>query len=247
MNTTILVKTFDRHWVFKRIIDSILKFYPNIPIVVVDDGKNPVGEGEYKYVRLPFDVGISAGRNEGLKYVETKYTWLCDDDYIVTKGTKVQGILDLLNQNVLDLCGLRIWDAHRRNEHMYFGIFEQSETKLDVHPTFHGHYDGWSVCDLIPNCFIGHTDHIRNVKWDPILKLNEHYDFFFRFKQAGYRVGIKHDAWIRHHHPREGRHYKRFRCRKVGNKINFRRYLERKHGTFDPKQVDWRAAEEVLP
>ena len=43
-------------------------------------------------------------------------------------------------------------------------------------------------CDICRNFFLAKTETLLRVKWDEDLKLCEHEDFFWRYKQAGYKV-----------------------------------------------------------
>ena len=96
-DVTIIIKTFNRPRKLDQCILSIRKYYPSIPIIVVDDGKLSLDNGKYiqsKYDEVTyistytaFDIGSSAGRNIALDLVQTKYFILLDDDMVFTDHT----------------------------------------------------------------------------------------------------------------------------------------------------------------
>ena len=68
---SIVIKTFERKKALERLLDSIEKYYPNIPIIIVDDSKNNYSKYilkkfkrlNIKYIVEDFDIGLSKGRN----------------------------------------------------------------------------------------------------------------------------------------------------------------------------------------
>jgi len=65
--------------------------FKNQPIIVVDDGRKPTelnlhGLTGVRVINLPFDVGLSAGRNAGVDACETEYFVTLDDDFIFGKA-----------------------------------------------------------------------------------------------------------------------------------------------------------------
>ena len=66
-----MIKTFERPAKLKRLVDSIRRLYPGLTIIVVDDSRHPRNLPEVENINLPFDSGVSAGRNAGVKAVGT--------------------------------------------------------------------------------------------------------------------------------------------------------------------------------
>src|SRR5512143_3189093 len=79
---TVLIKTFERPKVLRRLLISIRRQYPDLKIVVVDDSRQPIDIEGVRTIPMPFDSGVSAGRNEGLKHIDTRYTLVLDDDFV---------------------------------------------------------------------------------------------------------------------------------------------------------------------
>ena len=92
---TIIIKTLDRYVCLKPLIKSILKKYKDIPILIGDDSlisckeqvKKDFPNANITFIELPYDCGISYGRNVLVSKVKTKYFCLCDDDFIFDKKT----------------------------------------------------------------------------------------------------------------------------------------------------------------
>jgi len=55
-------------------------------------------------------------------------------------------------------------------------------------------------CAFVCNCFVAHRDILRAIRWDEDLKVDEHWDFFWRAKIAGVRVGVAMDHVFPHIH-----------------------------------------------
>lgn len=110
---TIIIKTFERIKSLKRLLDSILKFYPKIPIIICDDSKKNIkNKLEYyykniniKYIHIAFDSGLSKGRNVLLQNVNTPYFVLCDDDFVFDKRTDINNAFECLIKYNLDIIG----------------------------------------------------------------------------------------------------------------------------------------------
>jgi len=79
---TIVIKTFERYKTLARLLRSIRKYYPSVKIIIVDDSLHPKKIKDVQKIDMPYNSGISAGRNEALKHVATKYTLFLDDDFV---------------------------------------------------------------------------------------------------------------------------------------------------------------------
>ena len=114
-DVTIAVKTFQRPEALLRLVESIRRFYPEIAVHVVDDSEQPldaVPEGITRYRHLPFNsLGVSAGRNFGLRHVETEYVLVCDDDMVFGRRTDLGAMLRALTSTRFDLVSC-MWMDH---------------------------------------------------------------------------------------------------------------------------------------
>ena len=221
---TILIKTFERKKVLIRAIKSVLKFYPNINIIIGDDSKVSCEEeikGKFKnknikVYNLPYDCGISYGRNFILKKVKTKYFCLMDDDFVFDKKTHLEDALNILKEKNLSIIG-----GHVRNYKIiknfkdkiifliqkilkyeiptnYIGKFTLlKKDTLKVEYVVHSFPD-YTDTEITLNFFIGVTKDILNNLWDEELKLQEHTAFFYKAKKNKFKIGYTNKLSIRH-------------------------------------------------
>lgn len=210
---TILIKTFLRPGILDKCIKSIKKFYPNIKILIADDGKTNEKDKRQDVIShyiLPFDTGVSYGRNFLLDKVETKYIFLADDDTIFTEETKIELLLNVLeNNDEIDIAS--IWNKPEK----FWGKLEKNKNVLKK--IMHQHTEiinGYKVYDFVPNLFLGRTDKIKKIRWDNDLKICEHLDFFWRAKQNNIKsVFLENISAVNHH--TKNKEYSKYRDRVV--------------------------------
>lgn len=181
---TMLVKTFLRPRTLHRLLSSVRRFYPALPVIVVDDSPDaqPLPNSHVKTVVLPYDSGLSVGRMEGLKHVQTPYVLLLDDDFVFYRHTRLGQALALLEQHpTIDIMGGAVVNLP------FFTTADYQ--KATVYPTAAAptYHPGTLIGDLptlnkVANFFLARTDRLRLVEWDSNLKLVEHADFFTRAK-----------------------------------------------------------------
>jgi len=179
-NLTALVKTFERPYALKRLVASVRRFYPALAIVVVDDSREPAPLEGVRTVVLPYDTGISEGRNQGLRHVETRYVLLLDDDFVFYRHTRLAPALALMDENPgIDIMGGVVVDLplFRKQGIPQGGLFPTSAAPAVPPGSSIG---GLAVCAKVPNFFIARAGRLALVPWDPRLKRMEHADFFTR-------------------------------------------------------------------
>jgi len=90
MDVSIICATIERPVLVTRFINSVRKFYQDIPIVIGDQSRDQeelaafYKRNNVQCLRLPFDCGVAYARNECIKAVKTKFILLCDDDFVFT-------------------------------------------------------------------------------------------------------------------------------------------------------------------
>ncbi len=177
---TVLVKTFERPAILARLVTSVRARYPTLPVIVVDDSRAPKPLPDVETIALPFDSGVSAGRQAGLERVRTPFVLVVDDDFIFYNGTRLRPALDRLAGNrQIDILGGQLIDLpYLRVRRPPFGrIFTtRSEPLVPIGTTI----GGLRVCDKVANFYVARTDRLRLVGWDPRLKRIDHADFFTR-------------------------------------------------------------------
>jgi GT2 family glycosyltransferase len=195
-SVTVVVKTFQRPAALRRLLASIRRFYPEIPIVVVDDSEQPlapVPPEVTRYEHFPFDsLGVSAGRNAAVHEVETEYTLICDDDMVFGRKTDLAKMLRALETTRFDLVSCmwmdhEPWRSIRRGHRRYEGTLDVADGTL-----FHrlgatrGTIDGLRVFDIVHQFFVTKTELLRENPWDERFKVaGEHVAFFLALKERG--------------------------------------------------------------
>jgi hypothetical protein len=148
-------------------------------VIVVDDGKVAVGcdVPNVRVVRLPFDVGVSVGRNKGVAELETPLFVMLDDDFVLTTDCGLEHVVDAMRaHSELDIIGGEVFtlptfrrDVRIENRDV-FGGRAGRPTKVGDLPVY----------DRVANFFIARTDRVASIGWDPNLKRLDHTDFFRR-------------------------------------------------------------------
>ena len=103
-DTTAIIKTFLRDKCLFHCVQTLKESYPSIHIVVADDG-HPSQEkrdqlmfmGVDEYIEMPWNRGLSAGRNVLLDAARTPYVLLCDDDFSFTEDTNIENMRRLMD------------------------------------------------------------------------------------------------------------------------------------------------------
>jgi GT2 family glycosyltransferase len=209
-DVTVVVKTFQRPDALRRLLASIRRHYPSIPIVVVDDSEVPLDPPPpeiTRYRHFPFDsLGVSAGRNTGVGEVETEYTLICDDDMVFGRKTDVGKMLRTVQTSRFDLVSCRWmdhepWRSIRRGYRRYEGTLEIADGTLVHHyGATRGEIDGLPVFDIVHQFFVAPTELLRAHPWDERFKVaGEHVAFFLALKEARARCTRLPDAVVYHH------------------------------------------------
>ncbi|XP_015264697.1 PREDICTED: beta-1,4 N-acetylgalactosaminyltransferase 2-like [Gekko japonicus] len=102
---TITTKTFLRYHKLRVLLKSIRQFYPDIKVIVADDSEHPekIEEANVEHFIMPFGKGWFAGRNLAVSQVTTKYYLWVDDDCLFTKNTKIEKLVEVLENTNLDV------------------------------------------------------------------------------------------------------------------------------------------------
>jgi len=181
-NLTAVVKTFERPAILERLIRSLRRRYPSMRVVVVDDSRSPRQLPDVETITMPYDSGVSAGRNEALKHVKTPYLLLLDDDFVFYRHTRLQPVLETLErQPKIDIVGGEVLYLPFYRKIDYSGGGLHPTTAKSVLPAG-SEIGGLTVHDKVANFYVARTESIRKVGWDPAIKRIDHADFFTRAK-----------------------------------------------------------------
>tara|TARA_Y100000389_G_scaffold132757_1_gene130227 strand:- start:185 stop:949 length:765 start_codon:yes stop_codon:yes gene_type:complete len=201
IDCTALIKTFNRPPVLFHLLQSIRKYYPTLPIIVIDDSldeKKPINkkhceEFNAHWLELPFDTGLSEGRNIGLSLVKTKFTHIFDDDNLLHDGTRLQKMQYMLENTDIDLIGTVTQNdkicstfAHKfttvetQEDKDYTKYVLKCSIQLKDEDKIESPIKELNLykCHIVHNNFMAYTDKLLQTQWRPYLKLQEHELFF---------------------------------------------------------------------
>lgn len=177
---TAIIKTFERPRLLRRLLASLGRHFPGMSVIVADDSRVPSQFPGVRTLALPFDSGVSAGRQAALEAVRTELTWVLDDDFVLYAGSRLGEVLGALEEHAeLDLVGGQVIDLPL--------LSRRGSTSDRLYPTTRAprlplgtRFGQVEVCDKVPNFFVARTEKLRQVGWDARLKRVEHGDFFTR-------------------------------------------------------------------
>jgi GT2 family glycosyltransferase len=200
---TVVIKAFERPEELNTLLKGLRCKYPRLRIHVCDDGrsptKNPFAD---ETIILPFDSGISAGRNALLKSVTTPYFILMDDDFIVYEETCLERLIELMEISGLNLIGGAVHEPPVYEKFQCCHIQQKVNVLIRRKVKQSELRDGVLRCDMVRNFFIASTkDVIRTGGWDEELKQGEHIPFFLHIYgklSVGYtpEVGVLHKKGV---------------------------------------------------
>jgi glycosyltransferase involved in cell wall biosynthesis len=177
---TALVKTFERPHVLRRLVRSIKRLYPSLRIVVVDDSREPVELDGVDTITMPYDSGVAAGRNEGLKHVTTPYVLVLDDDFVFFRKTRLGPALAVMERHVeIDIMGGQLIDLplFEKRAVPRGAIFPTDAVPVRPIGSSVGRLE---VVDKVSTFFLARRSSLERVRWNADLKRVDHADFFTR-------------------------------------------------------------------
>lgn len=195
-----IVKAFERPRAVRRLVRTARVVFPG-RIVIADDSRVPLtdlGAG-VEVLQLPFNVGLSAGRNAALDEVETEYVFVTDDDTVFTAASDLVAMMDYLDGNPeVDIVAPQL---------VYLPWWYQIDTRSlrllpgSAAPLRQAGEDigGAHVVFKVQNVFLARTAAVGSIRWESRLRLVEHDDFFSR--ASGRLVSVQADA-VRAYHAR---------------------------------------------
>ncbi len=246
----IMIKTFMRD---ARLVKTLDAIHQNIKypyrIYIADDG-GVSNEKEYKYqqlekqghkiIRMPFDSGLSSGRNQILKKIGEPYVLVMDDDIIIGEDDPLLKMKTvLMSDENIGICAGMI---EEENGAMFGGnsysnglrleiergvLFRRSNVRNIIKT------DGllyWEA-DQVVNFFLAKREVFDDIQWDSRIKIGlEHMDFFLRLKETKWKAVVCSEAKAIHQRGIADRDYYEYRQKypqayfygkhRIGNIIN---------------------------
>ena len=216
------IKTFMREESLFRALDSIEEHFPYpYRLYIADDG-DVSDEKEYRYqqleieghtiIRLPFNSGISFGRNAITKRAKEDYVLIMDDDILLTDSESIKrmkGILD--SKEDIGLCAGMIYQENGEP----FGGKDYSRglrLEIDRGVLFRHRSTGqlskldgtlFNYADQVVNFFLAKREVFDDIRWDERIKIEyEHMDFSLNLKKTRWKAAVCLNTRLIHCHSR---------------------------------------------
>lgn len=195
---TVTVKTFERPAMIARFLRCARRVFDG-RIIVADDSRTPLAtrQRDVDVIALPFNSGVTVGRNAALDAVETEYVFVTDDDIVFTALTDLAVLMDYLDHNPhVDIVGVTLVDLPVRKDvdRASSPLFANAKPPLVHWGTV---IDGLVVVKKLPQVYLARTESLRKVRWDENLRMVDHRDFFSR--ASGVLVSVQHDRVLAYH------------------------------------------------
>lgn len=138
---TVTIKTMHRKKILYGLLKSIVKFIPDHPIIILDDGYISSIENiklhfpslTIDLIRTSPDIGANESRNIILAEVKTKYFLYLDDDYVFNSDHNLQSGLKLMEDFNLDILGGRLYDVFKLNSfYSLLTLFRKPKKAFDL-------------------------------------------------------------------------------------------------------------------
>lgn len=248
---TIVVKTFMRPTILHRFVETAAAAWPGVRTIVLDDSPEPDRvrpDERFTLLVTEHNIGVSEGRNRLCDAVETPLVAVFDDDCLVGPEARLDLLANIVRGGACDLVAGSI----REREGYWNGgwVYQRRGTVLEKQHRAHcmteltidtDRVELYRV-DQVNNAFVARADFVRNVRWDPHLKLREHDDFALRSSAAG-EICYTPQATI-DHHPHRPDAYDRYRS-DTGQYS--RHFLEKWGLTTVRKEPEWFVHSPTVP
>jgi len=214
------IKTFMREGSLFKTLDSIERYFPYAyRLYIADDSGSMISdEKEYRYqqleiqghvvIRLPFNSGISAGRNEIIKRVKEEYVLIMDDDIRLTNSESIEKMKQVLDSS--DDIGLCAGMIYQENGEYFGGHAYSRGIMLEINggALFRHSSKGklaktngilFNYADQVVNFFLAKRAVFKSVTWDSRIKIEyDHMDFFLNLKRTKWKATICLDTRLIH-------------------------------------------------
>ena len=98
-----------RYKCLKKLLESISKYYSSVAVIIADDTPPELYEQisikefpNVKQFKIPAESGFFAGRALAISQVLTEYFITVDDDFIMTENTRLEDLLEIIDESGYD-------------------------------------------------------------------------------------------------------------------------------------------------
>ena len=216
---TVIAHSGGRCDLLPRMMNSIQSGYPGMKGIVTcecapDDTRCPIIPTlsnspipSTDWFSVPFDFGLSRGKQFLISKVATDFVLVLDDDFTLSFNTCIECLLWRLKSQVhsavlpFDIVGFPLLEDER-SFGAFRGTIRVADTKFFIEPFTHSDTpDGCVRVDICPMVFLARTERIKTFQWNPTLPVGEHEEFFFANKRLGIQVGVCSDSSFTHFRP----------------------------------------------
>lgn len=222
------IKTFYRTEKLQLTLSALLgKNFAEV--IVADDGKISKEKDDLyndyskllplKVIKLPFDTGLSYGRNRIVECCNTPYLLMLDDDQVIPENIHL--LKDVLESNE-ELGGVscfsyeyerfvcRAYNLFLLDGYVIKDIGDNVKAKQIEKSTYY-------ICDFIPNSTLFRINCFDEIQWDENIKIGkEHIDFYLNHKlNSNWKFAVTPDVVIRHYPSTGTGHYESYRHKKT--------------------------------
>jgi len=221
------ITTFERPEQLKKLLYSIVKYYPEANIYIADDGKR-FDVKWYKALwdelfdlglknkpvafNIEYDKGLSYKRNILISKTPNVYKLILEEDFIFTEKTDIKKMINFLEENFqYGLVGGSL--SQNGNIRHFEGFFKFKRGVLKQIPLDYQNLKEVNDCDCVFNFFLAKKEIFNYTKWNEKIKIGgEHTGFFLNLQNSPWKVAYIPSVVINHDqfHPTN---YKPFRTR----------------------------------
>ena len=177
---SVIIPTYNRVHLLKKTIESVLEqTYPNIEIIIIDDGstdgtKQLISLLQKKYASIKYfyqaNLGACSARNKGLKLATGEFIQFLDSDDWMNQD-KIKRQVDVMENEKTPcaICDFQYVDSKGN-------ILRSIRNDGNIHSYVANFRSPFIMTPLIRT-----TSIIPGLKWNPNLKRNQDMDFMFKY------------------------------------------------------------------
>lgn len=224
LRLSIIVKTFLRPAILERFLLSVGRYEDRCgvrfaEILVGDDSPPPDVAANLRAIKKARDfypnlnvhhhvyeenIGLSDGRNRLVRAAREAHILLCDDDFILDECADIPAALSIVERRGCQIVGgwlknnydiktgnYSYWGAH--------GIISETEDELIININERPiGIDDIVSSEYLLNFFVAERSCLLACPWNETLKVEEHQEFFYRFKNQGYKAALFGGLFAKH-------------------------------------------------
>jgi len=232
-NLTAVITALERPASLERLFHSLRRFYPALPVIVVDTGTKPADlpsdKLEYRQ-RGDLQANVSAARNAGVAEAQSELVLILDDDLEFCERTNLDAMEAVLADPAISFVGGNCLDVRSKVEVSFAADLTIEPwkdglkqlvvraPKAQVQKTVGG--IRYQPCTMVSNFLLARRDALVAVRWNETLPLCEMWDFSLRCPAGA--TAYCPDSLILHHRDRPAG-YEKWRDREQEFKKEFMR------------------------